>query len=53
MTKKIYCNIPLNLSKIAFDPAGVSSDKTYPTSIIKSHAISTESSVGFSKYIKT
>jgi hypothetical protein len=43
------CRIVLNLSKIALTPAGVISDKTYPHSVIKSAAISTESSVGLSK----
>jgi len=38
----------LNLSNTALTPAGVRSDITLPASIIKSQAISTLSSVGFS-----
>lgn len=38
----------MNLSNTALTPAGVRSDITLPASIIKSQAISTLSSVGFS-----
>ena len=40
--------LPLNLSNTAFTPAGDNYDITLPHSIIKSQAISTLSSVGFS-----
>jgi len=43
------CKMLLNLSNIALTPAGERSVNTCPHSIIKSVAISTESSVGFSK----
>ena len=48
-TAKQICDNPLNRSKTAFTPAGVSSLSTWPHSIMKSQAISTLSSVGFSK----
>ena len=43
----------LNLSKIAFAPAGVSYESSCPASTMKSHAISTEAYVGWFSKMKS